>query len=889
MRILAFILLACATLMQYISYASNTPYIVRHVDNEITPLSVSQIDSITFSHYDCDSIYHNNIISQIIWTPDSIYIMPLSEIDKVDLTIPANKLRKDVTDIKDNLYNYVTGCINDTVLMLSARIPTGLLPKVGDNLVYDEMDERLPIGFIGKVSAIENGAEEIKCICERTSLSEIYDTYYNYSDTKLDIPEETSIKKAPPEISDRTLSLAEVSGTISLSKHANPWDCALLETSANLETGIRIKPTMRVRHMRLVENPRVYESCLIITEIGAETFMSLSCQADISKKFPIGKAGVNLPVAPFIRLEAEGGISVGLNGKIGLKANHGCGIRFTMQCDYDNARLVNPLRLNQVSMGINDPYFNAELFGEAEFKLAGYFEIGMALITGDLAKVSAYEEGGLKISVDAPIEPSHILNCSTSTDLYNDLCSSKLKAAPFYAWGMESEAVKGKFRYKEEIGATVLPDIFDTPLLPTIYNSRFSHNSMGYGEFSANINRHSLLKPTEWGAAAFEINPDGSVSDNISAEYSRDYGNPNLLSYKSYLEPVSKTDKFRVFPTLKMFGRTILAEPYVDVDPESVDDRLIEGEVYTTGECRQYFNETTGARGAFGMVCTAMTPSISFKDLSLNYNEIEECRWEWGLDHPILSNGNSPDYDFWDENASQGWGYGWNYYRTPVFSQEMSVGERLQPIQVFFPSHEGYDTPAIIHPNSIVEFYDNRFYLRLAVKLKSGKTIYPLESRKDFTYSYKCELRFKDFDFSYERESNTKINYEFTVKGVYSGVFAICNSYWLGGISVSDGNDMKYVWSTDNKYAIPGYIANKLDYRLIKKADYTELNPRERTEISLGPAQGFTLYHAEYIDDCYDAPEKFQKNEPYFYWDTTVDEKGTIFIIDHNFGIRDKR
>lgn len=887
-RTLYFILFLCATLTPYISYASHKPYIIRHNDGDITPLSISQIDSITFSHYDCDSIYHHSIVSQLVWTPDSIYMVSVSDIDKVDLTLPPNKLSKDVTDIKQNLYSYVTGCINDTILTLSAQTPPNLLPGIGENLIYDEMDEKLPIGFTGKVSAIKNCSDEIRCICERVSLSEIYDTYYNYSDAAMEIPEESpSYKKAPPVVSDRTLALAEVAGTVSLSKYASPWDCSLLETSANLETGIKIKPQIRIRHLRLVETPRVYESCLIMTDLGVETFLSLSCQAEVAPKFPIGKAGVNLPVAPFIRMEAEGGISVSLNGKIGVEATHDSGIRFIMQCDYDNSRLINPLRLNQAAMRILEPSFEARLFGEAEFKVAGYFEIGMALITGDLAKISAYEEGGLKISIDAPIVPSHILNCSTSTDLYRDLCSSTIKAAPFYAWGWEAEAVKGKLRQKEEIGITVLPDILSVPILPTLHNSRFSLNSSGYGEFSASISQYSLLRPSTWGATAFEINQDETVSQNASAEYSRDYGQLPL-SYTAFLEPIDNTKKYRVFPTLNMFGRKILGEPYVDVEPSQSETEMVESVVYTTGECRRYYDAVTGEEGAFGMVCTAMTPTVSFKDLSLDYEEIEECRWEWGLDHPILSNGDSPDYDFWGDGDYHGWGGGWNYSRTPVFSQEINVSEILQPVQVFFPSNEGYDTPAIIHPNSIVEFYDNRFYLRLAVKLKSGETVYPVKSTKDFTYSYKCELYFKDFNFSYERVSETQVNYKFTVKGVYSGAFAIANSYWLGGHSIHS-EDGTFAWNNDDRYHIPGYLSKKLEYRLFEKASYEHLNPGTRTEVSLGPAQGFTLYHAEYIDDCYDAPEQFQKNEPYFYWDSKYNKDWTISITDHGYGIRDRK
>ena len=52
-------------------------YIYRN-DGQFNAFFRDEVDSIAYSCYDTDSVYYNDIVTQVIYTPDSIYRIPLA-------------------------------------------------------------------------------------------------------------------------------------------------------------------------------------------------------------------------------------------------------------------------------------------------------------------------------------------------------------------------------------------------------------------------------------------------------------------------------------------------------------------------------------------------------------------------------------------------------------------------------------------------------------------------------------------------------------------------------------------------------------------------------------------------------------------------------------------
>lgn len=861
----AFILVL--TTLSHSASATEHPVIMRHTDNEITAFVTSQIDSITFSHYDMDSVFCSDIATQIIWTSDSIYRIPISEISKVQFQVPENKIRDGVISLENNLLEYITACQNDTVLILADNIPTQLLPEVGDRLVYDKMTELLPVGFIGEVISVEQDANGYICTCTPSSLTEVYENYFGSFQTATDFPIEdpndieTYVHRAPPAVTDRTLTLADISGSVSLSGHLNPWDCEAIDISGGVEAGINITPRLRIRHTRIVEDRRVWESNLLFMYLDASASLTLSGQGSISKKFPIAKAGVNIPVAPFLRLESEGGIAIELSGKIGVEASTQQSLCFVAHTTYDNTRLLMPLRLEKFTGALTNPIFSPKVFGEVEFKIGGYVENGLAFITGDLAKVSLFHEGGLKITANVPFINEHWSNSDTTTDFYTDLTeNSAISVAPYISWGWEGEALKGHIREKEEISVKFFPDLVaNIPLFPKIGSSEFKYQAEDYGKFSASLDGFSLFTPKQWGAKVF-LCADGqetSLNEDI-----RDYGKNMPLKYSTYLD-MSKQESYRVYPALRLLNHTILADPAVDVaaEPNPVEPEMVEGEVYFTGEFRRYQGEQT----IEGAVFASKTPAISLADYNINSDDVEQCRWEWRVEHPkqflIL-------------------GY------KDFFFMDVNVSETIPSSVIYVPSSEDYTTKVRMFSNGIFEFYDNVFHLRLAVLLKSGEIIYPFESKKEFTYSYRPEMHFEDLICNVS-DSGT---FDMSVKAKWKGFRAICMELEYGK------SKWTFNYITDNKFPIPNFNSSKLDYVQYQVGGYYH------DEFSIGAniayvniGEGWNLEYVEFID--FSPVDKLghkdpllrliQKNQPYVRWDV---EKNIytqkLTVVGTSYGLR---
>ena len=84
-------LLACLFALPMMTVDAQTVgdafYIYRN-DGGFNAFFRDEVDSIAYSYYDADSVYYNDIVTQVIYTPDSIYRIPLAAIDSVGFVQP---------------------------------------------------------------------------------------------------------------------------------------------------------------------------------------------------------------------------------------------------------------------------------------------------------------------------------------------------------------------------------------------------------------------------------------------------------------------------------------------------------------------------------------------------------------------------------------------------------------------------------------------------------------------------------------------------------------------------------------------------------------------------------------------------------------------------------
>ena len=151
-------------------------YIYRN-DGDFNAFFREEVDSIVYSYYDSDSIYHDDVVTQLVYTPDSVYRIPLAAIDSVGFVQPETKYKDNAVPLTDSLFDYLISS-DSLSLTFDSSIPLALLPKVGDKLVATDLTEKLPLGFTGTVKQVEltNGTYVVSC--DSLLLEEVVDQFY---------------------------------------------------------------------------------------------------------------------------------------------------------------------------------------------------------------------------------------------------------------------------------------------------------------------------------------------------------------------------------------------------------------------------------------------------------------------------------------------------------------------------------------------------------------------------------------------------------------------------------------------------------------------------------------------------------------------------------------
>lgn len=212
---------------------NNAMYIYRN-DGEFNAFFKEEIDSITYSYFDNDSLLHDDVQMQVIHTIDSVYRIPVAVIDSVSFVKPQTIYTPNVRKL-DDLLPYLLK-VDDMTLFFSSQMPNNLWPHKNDVLIYEHFEhELLPWGFAGRVSSINEG----KIICDSVSLSDIYEQLICFGDY---IAIEDSVSdhaNSTCRLVPRKIS-GSVSGAISLEGSVGTPSKLFLKVGGKLELGVRV-------------------------------------------------------------------------------------------------------------------------------------------------------------------------------------------------------------------------------------------------------------------------------------------------------------------------------------------------------------------------------------------------------------------------------------------------------------------------------------------------------------------------------------------------------------------------------------------------------------------------------------------------------------------------
>lgn len=176
-----------------------------------------ELDSITFSKFDADSIEYEDIISQVFYTSDTALVVPINEIDSVTFG-NRNEIsfKENVVMMSEKDCEWIIRYDANTIFYRKDT-PNEILPSPGDKLFYSKMDSIFPLGLIAKVNSVDYISGEYAVNVSNIELSDIFDKLF-YAGKISDIqPEAFNKETRAPLINNNFKILLDVGENLQIS------------------------------------------------------------------------------------------------------------------------------------------------------------------------------------------------------------------------------------------------------------------------------------------------------------------------------------------------------------------------------------------------------------------------------------------------------------------------------------------------------------------------------------------------------------------------------------------------------------------------------------------------------------------------------------------------
>lgn len=382
----ALIILCLLFPLQYILAENPVVQYMKNGDRSL--YTTAQIDSITFSHYDLDSVYNSEICTQVIWHDGTFDRVLIEDIEKVSLSRPDTELQPNVYEITGDLFKNVTGVDYDNfTLSVAADCPADCIPAKGDRIYTLAMDsEFFQSGFMGEIVDIKTGNNgEILLQCDPLDYEDIFKTYYgsfnryiygaeqNYEVSQ----QEFGAKRAnSEEKSTASVSLPKIEHHLSLD-FITPLSIAGFESDYERDLGIEIIPTLEVSNAILVDNGRKLRNCSYDGDLAVRITENVQGSAEYEFKGTVFETSDPIPVAPLICVYLETGILADLSfEEINMSAEVTRHFKMKGSCTFDGSEIKNLKFDNNNARGELN---TATLFasGKGTLDIGAFLEVGI--------------------------------------------------------------------------------------------------------------------------------------------------------------------------------------------------------------------------------------------------------------------------------------------------------------------------------------------------------------------------------------------------------------------------------------------------------------------------------------------------------------------------------
>lgn len=555
--------LSLLALLVYIASMAQTigeAFYVYRSDGMINTFFRSEVDSMTYSCYDTDSIYYDEPVTQVIYTPDSIYSIPLAMVDSVGFVTPETKYQPGVVRLEGTIRDYIIGSDSLTVFFRSDT-PLGILPRIGDKLVTTEMSDVFKGGFLGQIERIELNSDVIICHCSAIGIEDVYECFYYSVDNN---PQNNSSKAKAKEEWDYHYNPEPYvySFTSFLEASYQPFNCPVKFTpkfEGSITNAFHSKGSIIVHPLRgTVISMDIKHHTSLVTDLA------LSGEVDKSHDFTPHEFPLCMPL-PFVWIYVEGGAFVRANCKVALEGHWNQNLDFGIH--YEATHL--PGIIIPILPKFNLTKLDLKTEHDSKFMIDGYVaggfygELGVELLSKKILSAGFRLEAGMKFGGNAILydtDGESVLNYASD---YERLKAGELYIKPFCKAGLQAQCLKfgkgeinlfekdwdlGKYKLVPNFSNTTLKRVKDTP--STL--------------ITASTASGSTIVPVTLGFKLFEEEEQDGINGENPISYWNRYGYPEL--YFDTIPNQSLIKSYTAYPTVSLFGKEYLATPKAKIE-----------------------------------------------------------------------------------------------------------------------------------------------------------------------------------------------------------------------------------------------------------------------------------------------------------------------------------
>lgn len=541
-------------------------YIYRN-DGGFNAFFREEVDSIAYSHYDLDSLYYDENVTQLVYTPDSLYRIPLAAIDSVGFVQPDNVYKPGVISLNGDILDYLVKS-EGVYLYFLATTPSQLLPRVGDKLVTIEMTQMFPCGFAAEVVNVERTGDYNIVECKGLELEDVFDSYCYTVNMESDNDE------AAARASENTFTPK----TIHIPKLSHSWSIGvgtpLFDVDGSVEAWV--KPTFHIKGTDMVDPKRGRITNIRVTgnyDTGETYSIALSKSYSKDFSFPVGTG--ERPVAPLLSFFWDFGVFVGVTGSVSFSQTYSQ--QFVSHIDYMREEKKMPTikfdRPEQTGSKQSVPRIalNGSVRGGVFAELG--FKPWLLDKDSPVGKASGRIEVGIEAEMERGIDLGGLENADRKTTLYDvvdhygDLTRPSLTISPYASvswivkiglWDVHGDIWKGKFG----------SPLYEGGFFPHFGNTACERTATkGSIKFSSDLSRTCPF-PWQIGFSVFDKNDNHVKTEFFGRYYITPY---DFDTYEVTISGLDDDAEYKVYPAINVFNHDVLASPFVTVRPCPVE------------------------------------------------------------------------------------------------------------------------------------------------------------------------------------------------------------------------------------------------------------------------------------------------------------------------------